>query len=121
MNYSIKDVFEKHNPNEWEDFWLIVGNFIDNFKYYPNYSRLMDEPDYKEPIMATVLAGIVEYLANKYQMKIPSWVFKRKYHLKEPLFLGGFKNEYNIFLLRETSLEFKVRNIFVSQNFLERC
>jgi len=48
------------------------------------------------------------------------WVFKEKYFLKEPMFALNAKGDLRTILLVESPNEFLVRNIFVSNNCLQR-
>lgn len=102
------------------------GDFLDWF-YYPyrnNKSRL--EAIQTEPIWAcnketsTFVAASVHFLARKYQLEIPSWVFKEQYILEEPYFSLKAKGDLRIVLLAESPIEFKMRNMFVSSNSLDR-
>jgi len=120
MRYSISELFET-KVNNWSEFWFLLGDFIDDFKKHPDYSRIEVEPIFFETIMSPFLAASIEALAYELNLPIPDWVFRKQYYLKDPYFAGGFKGEYNIFLLRESPLEFRSRNTFVSSNVLSRC
>ena len=121
MNNSIHDIFsDKIGLKTWGDFWFLLCGFLDDFKRNPIYSRLEKEPDLNDPHMGSFLAASAEMLAYEYSLPIPDWVFLKKYYLNEPFFPGKFKGDYNIFLLRESPLEFRSRNIFVSSNVLSR-
>ena len=121
MNFSISDIFTDENIRDWETFWLYLGNFIDAFRRSPSYETLASEPELTDKKIGAFTAAAAEQLAYTHGVQIPDWVFLRRYYLDEPFFAGGFKGEYNIFLLRESPLPFKARNIFVSANVLDRC
>ncbi len=65
------------------------------------------------------VAAMVEELCFTNNMDIPDWVFDKEYRLKEPFFAGGLEN-LKAFLLVESPVSFRRRNIFVSQNVLKR-
>jgi len=62
---------------------------------------------------------MVEELCFTNDIEIPEWVFDKKYSLKEPFFVGGLES-IKAFLIVESPLPFRRRNIFVSENVLKR-
>jgi hypothetical protein len=74
----------------------------------------------KEKKHAAYVAAMVEDLCLNFNLEIPDWVFNKKYSLKEPYFVGGLES-LKAFLLVESPLSFRRRNIFVSENVLKRA
>jgi hypothetical protein len=68
---------------------------------------------------AAYIAAAVEELCYRNNMDIPEWVFDKKYRLKEPFFVGGLES-LKAFLIAESPVSFRRRNIFVSENVLKR-
>lgn len=68
---------------------------------------------------AAYIAAMVEELCFTNKLDIPDWVFDKKYRLKEPFFVGGLES-LKAFLLVESPVSFRRRNIFVSHNVLKR-
>jgi len=62
----------------------------------------------------------VEKLCNDSELEPPAWVFKEKYFLKDPMFALDAKGMLRLVLLVESPNEFVVRNIFVTENCLQR-
>lgn len=103
----------------------ILANFIDEFnhanmtkkaemvKSFP-FPRLTDKKH------AAYISAAVEELCFRNNLAIPDWVFDNKYYLKEPFFVGGLES-LKAFLIVESPLSFRRRNIFVSENVLERA
>jgi hypothetical protein len=73
----------------------------------------------KDKKYAAYIAAAVEELCYRNNMDIPGWVFDRKYRLKEPFFVGGLES-LKAFLIAESPVPFRRRNIFVSENVLKR-
>ena len=121
MNYSLKDIFTAERCPDWTTFWYVLSNFLDDFKNNPQHSRLADEPGNIEAKINSFLAAATEQLSKNYALPIPTWVYKRQFVLAEPFFPSGLKGDYRFFALRESPLAFKARNIFVTENVLERC
>jgi hypothetical protein len=68
---------------------------------------------------AAYIAAAVEELCYINNMDTPEWVFDKKYRLKEPFFVGGLES-LKAFLIAESPVSFRRRNIFVSENVLKR-
>ncbi|RJO61152.1 hypothetical protein C4544_03620 [candidate division WS5 bacterium] len=66
------------------------------------------------------MSGAVEKLCNDSELEPPAWVFKEKYFLKDPMFALDAKGMLRLVLLVESPNEFVVRNIFVTENCLQR-
>jgi hypothetical protein len=73
----------------------------------------------KDKKYAAYIAAAVEELCYRNSMDIPEWVFDKKYRLKEPFFVGGLES-LKAFLIAESPVSFRRRNIFVSENVLKR-
>ena len=109
-----------------KEFEIYLGDFLDEF-YATNKVKkknmVKDEPEYLDSISQQTyafLAGAVEKLCNDSGLKPPSWVFKDKYFLKDPMFAIDAKGMLRVYLLVESPNEFVVRNIFVTENCLRR-
>jgi hypothetical protein len=107
-----------------EDIKYILADFIDEFnRSKPVKKQKMVE---KFPFKGVTdikhiayIAAMVEELCFRNNMEIPGWVWDKKYQLKEPFFVGGLES-LKAFLIAESPLPFRRRNIFVSSNVLQR-
>lgn len=118
---TIKDLIKQ--PEDFEIYW---GDFLDYF-YHNNQKEkqriVKEEPkQYQDLSQKTYafVAAAVEKLCNDSNIEPPNWVFKDKYFLKDPMFSLDAKGDLRTILLLESPHEFIVRNIFVSENCLER-
>lgn len=122
---QIRDVIELA-ADEPGNFFIYFGNFLDEFYSATNQERsemVRDEPRWPEEIPAykmAFLAGAVEKLCLDHDIEVPDWVGKDKYVLRDPYFALNAKGDLRMVLLVESPPEFKARNIFVSENCLER-
>lgn len=111
---------------EPKNFSIHFGNFLD--EYYrteigEKAGMLIDEPIFYPEITKETyayLAAAAEKLSNDAQIEAPPWVFQSKYFLEEPYFPFEAKGYLRVILLMESPNEFLVRNIFVSENVLNR-
>lgn len=108
------------------DFEIHLGNFLDEFYRSSEAGKgniVRDEPEYFKTIPQQTyafLAGTVEKLCNDSGIEPPKWVFKDEYILKDPMFAMDAKGMLRLYLLVESPIEFVVRNIFVTENCLQR-
>jgi hypothetical protein len=101
----------------------LLGDFIDDFRSAPDIALVIDEPMHVEnPDFWEVdayLAAVAEYLCLETDMDPPNWVNKKEYFLSRPWFYGGLES-IKAFLLVESPGPFRRRNIFVSENAMDR-
>lgn len=107
-----------------EDFELMLGVFLDEFKNSSKKQELInDEPEYlydKREQMC-FLASTVHKLCNDNQLISPDWIFKDKYYLKESKYAFDTQDEdFRQHLRKISPLEFSSRNYFVTENTLTR-
>lgn len=109
-----------------DEFEIFFGDFLDEFYRSSETKRIemvKDEPESFENVPLQTyafLAGAVEKLCNDSELEPPDWVFKEKYFLKDPMFALDAKGMLRLVLLVESPNEFVVRNIFVTENCLQR-
>ena len=101
-----------------------MANFIDEFNSSAKKNKLnmiAKRPfrQVKNVRDKAYIAALVEELCFRNGLKIPDWVEDKKYFLKEPFFVGGLES-LKSFLLVESPVSFRRRNIFVSENVLTR-
>ena len=120
---SLLEVSERHLIGESFDF--MVREFLDEFYLNPDFFRIKEEPLSLERvdkgnIKNAYLAAVAEYLAAKYHLGVPLWVYNEKRFLKEPFFAGGLQ-KLKPLLIKESPVPFRKRLLFVSENALNRA
>ena len=104
-------------------FGIKIANFVDEFRRASHGQKLkmVEKPSlhFKKRIQNSYFAACVEYLCLESHIPMPGWINKKQYFLKEPFFAGGLES-LKAFLLVESPLSFRRRNIFVSENALKR-
>ncbi len=113
-----------YNKN-MEEIKYMLANFIDEFNGADmEKKKKMVERSPFSPVMdkknSAYIAAMIEELCFTNNMEIPGWVFDKKFQLKEPFFVGELES-LKAFLIVESPLSFRRRNIFVSQNVLKRA
>jgi hypothetical protein len=103
---------------------FLLANFIDEFNRssIEKKQKMVKKFPFKgitDKKYAAYIAAMVEELCFTNDIDIPEWVFDKKYSLKEPFFVGGLES-LKAFLIVESPLPFRRRNIFVSENVLKR-
>jgi len=76
-------------------------------------------PDVLDVKHSAYIAAVVEELCVRNGLDFPLWIEDEQYTLKSPYFVGGLES-IKAFLLIESPISFRRRNIFVSENVLSR-
>lgn len=102
-----------------------LANFIDTFNQATKTNKIkMIEscplPNIRKKRDKAYIAALVEELCVRNRLNIPAWVEDKKLFLKEPYFVGELES-LKSFLLVESPVSFRRRNIFVSENVLTRA
>lgn len=110
-----------------ESFDFCLRNFLDVFYATPNADALKTEPprlSESNPRFGQVedayLAATAEWLAWKFNLQPPLWVFGPGRSLRRPWFASSLASLRAILLL-ESPAAFRSRNLFVSENALSRA
>jgi hypothetical protein len=108
-----------------ELFSLGWRDFLDGFYPRPDEGALRTEPKLLRNVLAdkgyadAFLGAMAEHLARQYALPVPDWCRKPERTLVEPTF--AFKtHEGRMFLLVESPVAFRSRNIFISGDALSR-
>ncbi len=108
------------------DFSYAIRNFLDRFKENPDPALLADEPVLISHILGdggyadAFVASTVAYLCQVHDFKAPAWVNAKCRIMPVPHFAAKSPNMKAI-LLQESPAAFRVRNLFVSANALNRA
>ena len=99
--------------------WLIhFMDFVDDFRYHKDPRALVEPFDLSDDKMDALLASTAESLCDELGIKPPEWLA----HVpacREPYFVGGLEDLKAISIV-ESPLRFRIRKIFVLENFLSR-
>jgi hypothetical protein len=114
---SIKDVREQisSDPDNWQ---VYLMDFVDGFRRTKD-SRAIDQPfvlagDNKDAL----LASTVEAVCDELHIEVPEWLSNVP-ACADPYFVAGLENLKAISIV-ESPLRFRIRKIFVLENFLDR-
>jgi hypothetical protein len=110
------------------DFSLSLRGFLDVFYSYKEdtnkmYDLIKREPKHYENVpdyQYAICAATAHKLANDYDLKVPAWVWKDKYYMKEMFFGNIGKTRLRIYNMLYSPAEFKHRGLFVDENILMR-
>jgi hypothetical protein len=110
-----------------ESFDVCLRNFLDAFFAAPSAAALEAEPRrlaYGSPGLGQVkdayLAATAEWLAWKFNLRPPAWAFDESRSLRRPWFASDLASLRAV-LLVESPAAFRARNLFVSENALNRA
>lgn len=110
-----------------ESFDFCLRNFLDNFYAKPDAVALENEPlrlAETNPRFGKIedayLAATAEWLAWKFDLPPPEWIFDPARSLRRPWFASSLA-ALRAILLIESPAPFRSRNLFVSENALSRA
>ncbi len=103
-----------------------LADFLDGFYKTPSVAALMEAPPLLEPRLGEIgrvqdayLAATAEELANANRFPVPAWTAAETRKLHRPWFASPLAALRGVLLL-ESPAAFRSRNLFISQNGLER-
>ncbi len=104
------------DPDNWA---LHLMNFVDDFRRSRD-RRALEEPfEIRHDRTGALLASTAESLCDEMNLDVPEWL-SRVPAAAEPYFVSGLENLKAISLV-ESPLRFRLRKIFVLENFLTRA
>jgi hypothetical protein len=121
---GIRDI--SYRANAGEDFYLLLGDFLDEFyRAAPEVrvAMLHDAPeDMAREELVPFLAATAHKLANDYGYDAPSWTFERRCYLPgtKPHFGCRAKGNLRLLFMYKSPADFKHRNLFVDEHVLAR-
>lgn len=99
--------------------WCIhLMNFVDDFRYYKDPKAITEPFAFSDEKMDALLASTAESLCDEIGLEPPAWLTDIP-ACRDPYFVGGFQNLKAISIV-ESPLRFRIRKIFVLENFLSR-
>ena len=111
------DVREQINadPSYWR---IYLMDFVDDFRYYKDRRAIAEPFLLAGNKMDSLLASSAEALCDELGFEAPEWL-EQVPPCDDPYFVSGFENLKAISIV-ESPLRFRLRKIFVLENFLSR-
>jgi hypothetical protein len=97
---------------------VALMDFVDDFRYHKNPVAIAEPVDNTDPQVDALLASTAEYLCDELGLEHPGWLSTVP-ACPTPWFVSGIENLKAITLV-ESPLRFRIRKIFVLENFLSR-
>ena len=100
--------------------WVIhLMDFVDDFRYFKNPDAVKEPFELSDEKMDAMLASAASQLCSELRVEIPTWLWEVP-SCKHPWFVSGMDSLRAIALV-ESPLYFRLRQIFVLENFLSRA
>ena len=114
---TLREVKDQINadPKWWRIHFM---DFVDDFRYHKDLQAVAEPFELSDQKMDALLASMAESLCDELGITPPEWLA----HVPpspEPYFVGGLENLKAISIV-ESPLRFRIRKIFVLENFLSR-
>lgn len=110
----VKDEISR-DPKHWR---VYLMSFVDDLRYYRDTRAIIEPIELTDERTDALLASTVEYLCDEMGLEHPAWL-KRVPACSVPYFVSGFES-LKAFSIVESPLRFRMRKIFVLENFLFR-
>ena len=91
---------------------------MDNFRYYKDFRAISEPFELSDDKFDALLASTTESLCNELNLEIPNWI-KQIPACREPFFVSGFES-LKATAIVQSPLRFRLRKVFVMENFLSR-
>lgn len=105
--------------NEDRKWWKIpLMDFVDDFRRHKDAAAIERPFPLDDEKVDAVLAGVIEYLCDELKIEIPEWLDDVP-SCEEPYFVAGIEN-LKATAIVESPLRFRMRKVFVMENFLDR-
>ncbi len=104
------------DPKNWP---LHLMNFVDDFRRARDLRALEEPFEARENRMGALLASTAESLCDETGLDVPVWISEVP-ATTHPYFVSGLENLKAITIV-ESPLRFRLRKIFVLENFLTRA
>lgn len=110
----------RERMNEDSQWWkLALMDFVDDFCRRKD-PKAIDKPFSRgDERIDAVLAGVIESLCDEFNLPIPAWLDGVP-ACKEPFFVSGLE-DLKALAIVESPLRFRIRKVFVLENFLSRA
>lgn len=114
---TLRQTRQEMDAARWH--WLIpLMDFVDDFRHYQRSTAIAEPFEKGDDRMDAILAATAETLCREMDLPIPDWILEVP-ACREPWFPSGLENLKAIALV-ESPLPFRIRKIFVLENFLTR-
>lgn len=105
-----------NKPAQWR---LPLMDFVDDFRHHRDIQALHDPFPTRDPAVDALLASTAESLCREMNLPSPDWIACIPAS-PSAWFVSGFDSLRAIALV-ESPVDFRVRKIFVHENFLSRA
>lgn len=103
------------DPRWWK---VALMDFVDDFRYHKDVSAVLDPFQLDDEQRDAVLASVIETLCDEMNLEVPAWL-EQVPSCEQPYFMAGVEN-LKAFAIVESPTRFRLRKIFVMENFLSR-
>lgn len=102
-------------PRWWK---IALMDFVDDFRYHRDLAAIANPFELGDEEKDAVFASTIETLCDELDIPIPSWLGDVP-ACRQPCFLSSVEN-LKAFSLAESPVHFRLRKVFVMENFLFR-
>lgn len=105
----------KEDPHWWK---IALMDFVDDFRRHKDAAAIEGPFIRGDEQIDAAFASVIESLCDELNVPVPAWLNEVP-ACKEPFFVAGLEN-LKATAIVETPLRFRIRKVFVLENFLTR-
>jgi hypothetical protein len=109
-----KELIES-DPRNWA---VHLMDVVDDFRYSKDPKAIAEPFEPSNERWDALLASTAHYLCDEVGIEVPAWILRIP-ACKDPWFVSGMESLKAIALV-ESPLQFRIRKVFVMENFLDR-
>lgn len=103
------------DPQWWK---IALMDFVDDFRFHRDPAAIEEPFETGDERRDAVLAGVIETLCDEMNIPIPKWLESIP-SCRQPYFLSGYES-LKAAAIVESPVRFRLRKVFVMENFLFR-
>ncbi len=115
---TLKEV-RKQIDNDEPNWRIYLMDFVDDFRRHKSPDQVAEPFIQAGDRMDSLLASTAESLCDELGIEVPAWLFEIP-ACRDPYFVSGLDG-LKAFALLQSPLRFRIRKIFVLENFLSRA
>lgn len=105
----------REDPKWWK---IPLMDFVDDFRRNKNPAAIREPFVIDDEKIDAVLAGVIESLCDEMKIPIPAWLHTIP-ACQHPYFVSGIE-DLKATAIVESPVRFRIRKVFVMENFLHR-
>ena len=125
QEYTLQDIVDnlnnENNANLYGDFLDFTRNKFKNGEIKENFFNFEPKrPNDLDKKHISYFVAVIHSLCHEFNINTPKWILNNKFVLEDPYFAMNAKGMLRISLIFESPKEFRMRNMYMTENVIRR-